>query len=127
MASTAGMNRRTKAAATAAVLVTVAGTALMTAPTASAWTWSSVVTLTGSNGCGGLQTVLVSGVLNGQSTSWSGYGESNYRLTFTNVPSGGGWAWVWSNCGVAPDHGTWIHVTRPVFGSTIGANLGHSY
>lgn len=127
MTSNGVLKRRTRAAAAATVLVAVAGTAVVAAPAASAWTWSSSVTLTGTAGCGGAQRATVRGVFNEQHQLWTAYARNTYSITFTNVPAGGGWAWVWSDCSVTSDHGTWVRVTRPVFGSTIGANLGAAY
>src|SRR5215213_8870526 len=98
--------------------------AMVTAPTASAWTGSSTVTLTGTNGCGGAQAVIVKGEFNTQRQQWSsGSAYGQYRLTFTNVPPDGGWAWLFSYCAVTASHGTWVRVYRPAVGSTITANL----
>jgi hypothetical protein len=94
---------------------------------ASAWAWSSTVTIQGQlTGCGwGLQTAYVSGVLNGQYHSYNApLGQPpSYRLTFTNVPSGYSWAWVVVNCSVAPSYGRWVHMYRPAWGDTLTVNL----
>ena len=88
---------------------------------ANAWAWSSNATIHGQvNTCYGNAAHVV-GVLNGQyqsqQTGW-GYPPS-YALTFTNVPSGGGWAWVMAYCtNYGGPHGTWVHVYRPGVGTT---------
>jgi hypothetical protein len=102
--------------------LTVAG-----ATTASAWSWSSTVTLKGTNGCGGIQSAKVVGEFNTQRQTWTGSNDQTYRLTFTNVPAGGGWAWLYSYCGVTANHGTWARVYRPAVGSEITVNLGQAY
>ena len=94
---------------------------------AHAWSWSSSVTVKGSAGCsvGGPEVASVRGVLNGQYQSSNSGLQINpqYAVTFTNVPSGGGWAWFWVDCSVSSDHGRWVWVYRPSWGSTITANL----
>ena len=121
------MKIRPKLGTMIAAVLTALLMGLLTAPTASAWSNSSTVTLTGTNGCGGAQAVTVRGVFNEQRQSWSyGSAYTAYKLTFTNVPPDGGWAWLWSDCAVTADHGTWVKVYRPAWGSTITANLVNS-
>jgi hypothetical protein len=97
---------------------------------ASAWSWSSSVTVKGSLvQCTnqGPQTATVNAVLNGERhivTTGLGMPPS-YSVTFGNVPSGaGGWAWIVVDCSVAGGSaGHWVKVYRPAVGSTITANL----
>lgn len=88
---------------------------------AHAWAWSSSATIHGQvNTCYGNAAHVV-GVLNGQyQSSQTGWGyPPSYALTFSNVPSGGGWAWVMAYCSnYGGPRGTWVHVYRPAVGTT---------
>jgi hypothetical protein len=96
---------------------------------ANAWAWSSDVTLTGTlTQCTnqGAQAAYVNAVFNNQRHAyWTSVGQPpQYSVTFTNVPSGGGWAWIVVNCAVVGgSQGYWVHVYRPAAGSTLGVNL----
>src|SRR5690349_19952077 len=95
-------------------LVTVAAVTLVapvvTATPALAWPGISTVTVTGKSGCwaDGPQQANVYGELNTQGHSSVQWGmPARYSVTFTNVPSVGGWAWFTVHCSVGGDHNTW--------------------
>jgi hypothetical protein len=96
---------------------------------ANAWVWSSQVTLTGAlNQCTnqGAQAAYVNAVFNNQRIAYeTSIGQPpHYSVTFTNVPGGGGWAWIVVNCAVVGgSQGYWVHVYRPTIGTTLGVNL----
>lgn len=96
---------------------------------ANAWVWSSQVTLTGAlNQCTnqGAQAAYVNAVFNNQRVAyWTALGQPpHYSVTFNNVPSGGGWAWIVVTCSVVGgSQGHWVHVYRPTIGTTLGVNL----
>lgn len=96
---------------------------------ANAWPWSSQVTLTGAlNQCTnqGTQAAYVNAVFNNQRVAYeTSIGQPpHYSVTFTNVPGGGGWAWIVVNCAVVGgSQGYWVHVYRPAIGTTLVVNL----
>jgi hypothetical protein len=99
---------------------------VVTAAPALAWSGSSTVTLTGNSGCwaDGPQQATVYGELNTQGHTSVQFGmPARYSVTFTNVPSGGGWAWFTVHCSVGGDHNRWVRVYRPGWGSTLSVNL----
>lgn len=113
-----------------AALVALASAALLTpvvtAAPALAWPGSATVTVTGKSGCWeqGPQQATVYGELNTQGHTSVQYGmPARYSITFTNVPSGGGWAWFTIHCSVGGDHNAWVRVYRPLWGSTLNVNL----
>ena len=123
---------RGTAAAALAGLAAAAFTLAAPAQPAHAWPWDSTVTATGKlTGCstaGPLQMASVRANLNGQVATWSSPLYSSpptYSLTWHNVPSGGGYAFVVVHCSaVTPDYSTWIHVYRPGWGEGIsGGNI----
>lgn len=100
--------------------VAVAGSLLAS----SAWSWDSNVTATGRvTGCstaGPFQMASVRANLNGQIATWNSQPYSSppaYALRWSNVPSGGGWAFVVVHCSAyTPDYSRWIRVQRPAVG-----------
>ena len=96
---------------------------------ANAWPWSSKVTLTGAlNQCTnqGIQAAYVNAVFNNQRVAYETKAgmPPSYSVTFTNVPSNGGWAWIVVNCDViGGSQGHWVKVYRPAIGDTLVVNL----
>jgi hypothetical protein len=116
------------ALALVAALAIVLGVGLTKPAPARAWFWDPKVTIYGTlNVCGpgGIQTAYVRGNLNGtivQNGTALGAPPS-YSLTWNNVPSGGGYAWVVVNCSVTGSYGRWVHVYRPTLGNSLHVNL----
>jgi hypothetical protein len=120
------MNWRKRAGALLASVGLLMGLGVIAAAPSQAWWGSSAVTLTGTTGCwsDGPQQSTVYGELNRQGhTSQENGMPTRYSVTFTNVPSGGGWAWFTIHCSVGGDHNRWVQVYRPSLGSTLGINL----
>jgi hypothetical protein len=125
-ASKGNMSWKKRAGALLASAGILSGLGVVAAAPSQAWQWSSGVTLTGTTGCwsSGPQQSAVYGELNGQG-HWS-YGNgmpTRYNIYFSNVPSGGGWAWFTIHCSVGGDHNRWVWVSRPSWGSTLPINL----
>jgi hypothetical protein len=103
-------------------MIGVAAAMLVAAPPAAAATTSSVV---GTAGCyvGSTEFATVKGDLDNShppaqrfNPSWWD-GVIRYKVTFTGITNPG-WAWIWVDCNVAPDHGGWVR-TNPGQTSTL--------
>jgi hypothetical protein len=106
------------------VVATVSVVPVLAASPAYAWSGSSTVTLSGTSGCAtdAPQVSTVYGELNNQGHT-SVQRSGKYSVTFTNVPSDGGWAWFTVHCDVVGSHNTWVRVVRPGWGTTLKVNL----
>ena len=120
--------RKIKALLVVIPLVASLGIMVIARP-AQAWLGNSTVTVKGTlYQCtkNGIQAARVNAVLDEQRhiyTTPLGQPPS-YSVTFTNVRSDGGWAWIVIDCVVVGgSKGHWVKVYRPLFGSTLQVDL----
>jgi hypothetical protein len=121
------MKKARKLAGTAAVTALAGGfLGVLGAGPAQAWTWSSTVTVHGTDGCSGFQsgTVYGYGSANGEShIATSGPGFGSYSMTFGSIPSGGELITFQVYCSMSGNNSVTAWVSRPTIGTSKGLNI----